>query len=167
MDETMIEIEVFKKDSDGRLTVSDEAAARLKEIETQLKTLKAEESSLRASILERMSANKIDRCSSNGVTFSQILPKPIGTFDTESFLLNESEDIIKFFTTFDEEKHFNEESFKAENPELYERYTETAIIPTVDTEKMKKNLTTVFDKYWHEEASDKLPTLRVSFKKGE
>ena len=163
----MEEIKIFEKDENGRLNVSQATVQRLKEIDEQVNTLNDEENFIRHEILDGMIQNQIDKCSTSGMTFTQVMPKPKGTFDIESFLLNESEDVVKCFTTFEEEDEFDIEKFKAENPELYKKYTKTNIIPTVDTKKMEKTLTPIFEKYWHEIPSDKPVTLRITTKKGE
>lgn len=163
----MEEIKIFEKDENGRLTVSDQAAQRLKEIDEQVTILNNEENLIRHEILEGMIQNQIDKCSTLGMTFTQVMPKPKGTFDVDAFFLNESEDIIKCFTTFEEEEEFDIERFKSEKPELYMKYLNKNIITNVDVKKMEKTLTPVFKKYWHEEPSDKPTTLRITTKKGE
>lgn len=163
----MEELKIFEKDENGRLTVSQETVQRLNDINKEVATLNDEESLIRHEILDGMIQNQIDKCSSFGMTFTQVMPKPKGTFDVDSFLLNESEDVVKCFTTFEEEDEFNIEKFKAENPELYNKYLSKNITPVVDTKKMEKTLTSVFNKYWHETPSDKPATLRITTKKGE
>ena len=153
MNEEIKEIKIFEEDENGRLTVSKAAAARLKQINE---------------ISDEMSENHIDKCSQEGMTFTQVMPKAKGTFDVDNFLLHETEDVVKCFATFEEESYFDEEAFKNENPELYKKYVKTNIIPNVDTKKLQKALKPVFDKYWHEEPSDKPSTLRITVsKKGE
>lgn len=161
------DIKLFEEDSNGRLTVSEEAASRLQQISSEIAALSNEETFIRHHILDGMIANNIERCSSCGLTFTQVNPKPKGEFDVDSFLMNESEELVKCFTTFEETKTFDEEAFKADNPELYEKYVKTDIIPTVDIKKMEKVLEPTFKKYWHETPSTKPVTLRISSKKGE
>ena len=166
MNEEM-EIKIFETNEEGRLTVSKEAAIRLQEIDSQITALNDEENYLRHEILDGMIANNIDRCSSCGMTFTQVMPKAKGTFDTDSFLLNESEDVVKCFTTFEETEEFDIETFKKENPEMYKKYVKQNIIPTVDVKKLQKLLEPVFNKYYSEIPSDKPSTLRITIKKGE
>lgn len=163
----MEELKIFEKDENGRLTVSQATVQRLNEIDEQVTALNDEESLIRHEILDGMIQNQIDKCSSHGLTFTQVMPKAKGTFDTDSFLLNESEDIVRCFTAFEEEDEFDIDKFKAENPELYKKYVKQNITPIVDTKKLEKTLTPVFKKYWHEIPSDKPTTLRIAAKKGE
>jgi len=167
MNEELEEIKIFDKDEKGRLTVSKAAVSRLKQISEISDELSKEENSIRQSILNGMVENHIDKCTQDGMTFTQVMPKAKGTFDVDNFLLNETEDVVKCFTTFDEESYFDEEAFKNENPELYKKYVKTNIIPNVDTKKLQKTLQPVFDKYYHEEPSNKPATLRITVKKGE
>lgn len=168
MNEEIKEIKIFEEDENGRLTVSKAAAARLKQINEISDEMSEEESFIRNSILDGMVENHIDRCSQEGMTFTQVMPKAKGMFDVDNFLLHETEDVVKCFATFEEESYFDEEAFKNENPELYKKYVKTNIIPNVDTKKLQKTLKPVFDKYWHEEPSDKPSTLRITVsKKGE
>lgn len=162
-----MEIKIFETNEEGRLTVSKEAAMRLHEIDNEVTALNDEENLIRHQILDGMVANNIDRCSSCGLTFTQVMPKAKGLFDTDNFLLNESEDVVKCFTTFEEQEEFDFETFKKENPEVYKKYTKQIIIPTVDTKKLQKTLEPVFKKYYSEEPSNKPVTLRITSKKGE
>ena len=162
-----IEMKIFETNEDGRLTVSKEAATRLQEIGNQITALNDEESLIRHEILEGMVANNIEKCTSCNMTFTQVMPKSKGIFDADSFLLNESEDVVKCFTTFEESDEFDVENFKQENPEMYERYTKKNIIPIVDVKKLQKTLEPVFKKYYSETPSDKPSTLRISAKKGQ
>lgn len=150
----------------GRLTVSKDVVDRLNNISSTINELNDEELYLRRSILEGMVANNIDKCNSYGMTFTQVMPKPKANFDVDSFVLNENEDIVKMFTEFEEESHFDEETFKKENPELYQKYVKTNIIPHVDTKKLQKTLEPIFNKYYSEVPSDKPSTLRITSKKG-
>jgi len=158
---------IFEINEEGRLTVSKETATRLQEIDEQVTALNDEENLIRHEILDGMVVNNIDKCSSCGMIFTQVMPKAKVTFDTDSFLLNETEDVVKCFTTFEETEEFDFETFKAENPEMYKKYTKKNIIPIVDTKKMQKVLEPVFKKYYSEIPSDKPSTLRITFKKGE
>lgn len=167
MNEELEMMQIFEKNENGRLTVSKATVARLNEISFIIDELNDEELYLRRSILEGMIENNIDKCSQEGMTFTQVMPKPKATFDVDSFLLNESEDVVKCFTTFEEQEEFDFEKFKEENPEVYKKYTKKNIIPDVDTKKLQKTLQPVFNKYYHEEPSDKPSTLRITFKKGE
>lgn len=167
MNEETIEMTMLETNEEGRLTVSTKVATKLQEIDNQIKALNDEESFIRHQILDEMVANNIDRCSSCGLTFTQVIPKAKGVFDTDNFLLNESEDVIKCFTNFEENEEFDIEKFKIENHELYEKYTKKNIVPIVDTKKLQKTLEPVFKKYYSETSSDKLPTLRITTKKGE
>lgn len=150
----------------GKKTISDDAAKKLSEIESQIDELTSDKNELRKLILDAMIENNVDKCiCSNGTTFSQIIPSKIVTFDNDSFIMNESEDVVRCFTTFDEIKTFNEEKFKAENPDLYNKYVETSIETNIDTNKLVKTLPNIYKKYATEKDSDKPVTLRVGKKR--
>lgn len=161
------DIKILEVNENDRLTVSKDVVLRLKEINNITTELSNEEKDLRTQILDSMLANNIDKCESCGMTFSQVVPKSKGTFNTDEFMLNESEDVVKCFTTFTEESYFDEETFKKDNPELYEKYVKRNIIPLVDTSKLEKTLTPIFNKYYTEIQSDKPISLRIGTKKGE
>lgn len=155
------------EDVDGRKRISDDAAIELQELSTKIDELKQQEAELRQQILTGMIENNIDRCTmQNGTTFTQIIPAKIGSFDTDSFILNESEDIVRCFTIFEITSTFDEERFKAEHPEMYEAYSNKSICTNVETDKLQKTLPVIFDKYYSEKDSDKPITLRVTKKRG-
>ncbi len=167
MNEELEMIQIFEKNENGRLSVSKAAVSKLNEISSTIDELNDEKNYFRRSILEGMIEHNIDKCSQEGMTFTQVMPKPNATFDIDSFLLNEPEDVVKCFTSFEEQEEFDFEKFKEENPEMYKKYTKTNIISNVDTKKLQKTLLPVFNKYYHEEPSDKPSTLRITVKKGE
>jgi len=163
----MKDYRILEFNEHDRLTVSKEVALRLKEISSITNELSTEEKDLRKQILDSMLENHIDKCETCGMTFSQVVPKAKGDFDVDNFMLNESEDIVKCFTTFEEETYFDEEAFKKDNPELYAKYIKSNIMSNVDITKLEKTLTPIFNKYYHEVQSDKPITLRIGTKKGE
>ena len=151
----------------GRVSISDEAANMLSEIDAKIDELTKQKNELRKQILDAMIENHIDKCSTeNGITFTQIIPANISHFDTDAFIMNEPEDVVSCFTSFDEIKTFDEEKFEKENPELYEKYCNKEVETNVDTDKLEKALPIVFKKYYSEEESDKPVTLRVGKKRG-
>ena len=156
----------FEKDENGMLTVSKETVRRLEEIGKEQNGLATEEKAIRAGILDGLIANNIEKCSAGNMSFTQVIPKPKASFDVDSFLLNEPEDVVNCFTSYEESEEFDVESFKKDNPELYRKYTKKEIMPIVDTAKMQKALEPIFRKYYSEIPSDKPATLRISAKKG-
>lgn len=157
---------IIIKDEKGRLTISDSVVAELKNISDTISELDRKEQSIRNDILSEMIANNIEKCISSGMTFTQIIPKAKETFDTEKFLMNESEDVVNCFTTYDETCDFDIEKFKSENPSLYDKYLKKTIIPIVDTNKMKKVLEPMYEKYCTRVESSKPISLRITEKKG-
>lgn len=158
---------IIEHDENDRLTISKEASSKLSKLMSDISSLKAEESELRKEILEEMIANNIERCTVEGLSFTQVQPKPICFFDEDAFLLNEHESITKIFTNVEEVKAFDEERFKTEQPDLYNQYLKSDIQTHVMTDMLQKALPTIFKKYYSETESDKKVTLRVSASKGE
>ena len=151
----------------GRKVISEEAAKELLRIDSEIDALNASKTELRNLILDAMIENNIEKCGTDsGLTFTQVIPAKVGLFDSNSFMLNEAESIVRCFTQFDETKTFDEERFARENPELYDKYCSTDVQANVDTDKLAKTLPDVFKKYYSEKDSDKPVTLRVGKKRG-
>lgn len=151
----------------GRKVISEEAAKELLRIDSEIDSLNASKTELRNLILDAMIENNIEKCGTDsGLTFTQVIPAKIGLFDSNSFMLNENESIVRCFTQFDETKTFDEERFARENPELYDKYCSTDVQANVDTDKLAKTLPDIFKKYYSEKDSDKPVTLRVGKKRG-
>ena len=144
--------------------ITKEMAKELVEISKQKDELSKRETELRTMILEDMLEHNIDKCVVENVTFTQIIPKSKFEFNTNEFILNESEDVVKCFTTFEETEYFDAEEFIKENPEIYQKYLKKDVHPNVDTKKMEKSLTDVYKKYITEIPSDKPVSLRVNIK---
>lgn len=152
--------------SNDRKTISDEVSKRLSEIDAKIDELSKEKNELRKNILDAMIENNIDRCvCKDGTTFTQIIPSKIIDFDKDAFVMNEPEDVVKCFSTFEEHNTFNEEKFMNENPELYKKYSDSSIETIVDTDKLSKTLPTIYRKYVTEKESNKAISLRVGKKK--
>lgn len=158
---------ILKQNELQRLTVDEKVVDRLNEISNEITTLQNEEDDLRNQILEEMRSNNIDTCKSKNLVFTQVFPKDKLIFDSKKFLENESEDVIASFSTLNEHDDFNIEKFKAENPELYEKYVTHNVDLDVDTTKLQKALPIIFDKYASYIKNDKPSTLRITRKKGE
>ena len=156
---------ILEQDKNGRLVVSKEVVNKLSTISSQIDELSTQEKELRKSVLESMQANNIDSCISSGMKFSQIIPKPIGTFDVNSFIENQSEDLVEAFTSATVTEVFNVDKFKAENPELYAKYVEKNYEVDIDTKKLQDVFPKIFEQYYHEEQSNKPITLRITKQK--
>ena len=151
----------------GRKVISEEAAKELLRLDSEIDELNASKAELRARILDAMIENNIEKCGTDsGLTFTQVIPAKVGLFDSNSFMLNEAESIVRCFTQFNETKTFDEERFAKENPELYNKYCNSDIHAEVDADKLAKTLPDVFKKYYSEKDSDKPVTLRVGKKRG-
>ena len=153
---------ILEQDKNGRLVISKEVATKLSSISSQIDELSNDEKELRKEILEAMQANNIDGCVSCGMKFSQIIPKPIGKFDINSFIENQSEELVEEFTTATVQEEFDVDKFKAENPELYEKYVRKNYEFDVDTKKLQDVFPKIFEQYYHEEQSNKPITLRIT-----
>jgi hypothetical protein len=82
-------------------------------------------------------------------------------FNEEDFLLNVPEEILADFVTVVETSTFDEEKFKAENPELYAKYVNTDITSSVNTKKLSKSNPSLYEKYVTKVKSDKAPTIKI------
>lgn len=74
----------------------------------------------------------------------------------------ESLEISSVFTVISEKDVFDLEKFKSENPDLYNKYTDSHIDTTVDTKKLEKTLPDVYRKYITITPSTRPITLRVA-----
>lgn len=156
---------ILEKDGNERLSVSKKVANRLVEIEELKSQLDAEEKELRTSILQEMINNNVDKCTTDNVSFTQIIPKNKVEFNNDDFIMNESEDVVNCFTDISSEEIFNEDKFRTENPDLYKKYLDTIFHTEVDTKKLEKTMPLVYKKYAKETKSDKPISLRIAIKK--
>lgn len=158
-------MKILDSDEHGRLVISKEANEELTLIENEKKSLQSREKELRSQILDAMIANNIDKTQTTNFIFTQLIPKDNIKFDVDRFLLIEHSDIIGFCTTFEESKHFDEEKFKEDNPELYKKYVKTNITPNVNVDKLKKKLPDVYKKYVSTTTSNRPVSLMIRAKK--
>lgn len=112
-------------------------------------------------ILNLMSKYGTAMIKSTNYTVSKVQPADKVEFNEEKFLLEVQEEILADFVDVIEEKKFNEEKFKAENPELYEKYVESDYVSSVNTKKLSKSNPTLYDKYTTVTKSDKPATIRI------
>lgn len=157
---------ILEKIDNERLSVSRQVTNRLIEIEELKSQLEKEEKELRSSILSEMLNNNVDKCITDNVSFSQVIPKNKVEFNNDDFIMNESEDVVSCFTDISSEDVFDENKFKLENPDLYKKYVNTIFHSEVDTKKLEKTLPLVYKKYAKEIQSDKPISLRIAIKKG-
>ena len=157
---------ILEKIDNERLSVSRQVTNRLIEIEELKSQLEKEEKELRSSILSEMLNNNVDKCITDNVSFSQVIPKNKVEFDDDSFIMNESDDIVGCFVSFSVDNIFNEEKFKNEHPDLYEQYIDVIVKHETDIKKLEKTLPLVYKKYTKEIQSDKPISLRITIKKG-
>lgn len=151
----------------GKATISEDVAEELLNIDSLIDELTSRKDAIRKQILNRMIEKHIEKSVTNaGLTFTQVIPSKVIYFDTDSFITNESEDVVKCFTNFEEEKTLDIERFKQECPELYEKYCNTNIKTNVDIKKMQEVLPIVYNKYAIEKDSEKPISLRITKKRG-
>lgn len=153
------ELVVFKNNTP---TISDQVDELLDDIMKTKEQIEENEKFIRSAILDAMMKNGILQSKTTNYTFSQVIPKSNVQFDSDEFLLNEPLEITSVFTNVSETETFNLEKFKAENPDIYKKYTETTISTFVETKKLEKTLPEVYQKYITINPTTKPITLRVA-----
>lgn len=153
------ELVVFKN---GTPTISDQVDELLDDIMKTKEQIEENEKFVRSTILDAMMKNGILQSKTTNYTFSQVIPKSNVQFNSDEFLLNEPLEITSVFTNVSETETFNLEKFKAENPDIYKKYTETTISTFVDTKRLEKTLPEIYQKYITFNPTTKPITLRVA-----
>lgn len=146
----------------GTPTISDQVDELLDDIMKTKEQIEENEKFVRSAILDAMTKNGILQSKTTNYTLSQVIPKSDVQFDSDEFLLNESLEITSVFTSVSETETFNLEKFKAENPDIYKKYTEITIGTFVDTKRLEKTLPEVYQKYITFNPTTKPITLRVA-----
>lgn len=148
-------------DEHGRVTLSENVVNIYNNIKDKANEAETMMSDFRKALLKAMIENHIASVKIGKLTCSQVIPHDTVYFNAESFMLNEHEDLVAAFTTVSTTETFDIEKFKAENPELYKKYTISKDIPNVDSAKLEKALPDVYKKYTTTIINDKPIKLMI------
>lgn len=105
------------------------------------------EKEFRSKLLNAMQENGIYSASIGKYKITCVSPKNKETFNSDEFILNETEDVVKLFTTFETVESFNLEKLKEKYPEIYKECCNEETIATVDIKKLSKNFPDIYNKY--------------------
>ena len=105
------------------------------------------EKAFRSKLLGAMQENGIYSASVGKYKITCVSPKNKETFNSDEFILNESEDIVKLFTTFETTETFNIEKLKEKYPEIYKECCNEETTAIVDVKKLGKNFPDIYNKY--------------------
>lgn len=156
---------LIENDEDNVAVLSESAKWLLETTEENCDIAYTQSVACKNAILKAMQENDIAVAKLGKYTVSVIVPKNTIKFDAESFILQESDEVVAGFSSIEETTYFDIDKFREDNPELYKKYLKTESKVVVDTGKLEKTFKQIYDKYTTEIVSTKAPSLRLSKEK--
>ena len=95
------------------------------------------EKNFRTKLLETMQENGIYSANVGKYKLTCVSPKNKEIFNNDEFILNEADEIINLFTTFETIENFNVEKLKEKYPEIYKECCNEETIANVDVKKLQ------------------------------
>lgn len=138
--------------------LSEEVKVLLDSYFEEKESFEQREEEFRQALLKAMIENGISSSKVGNYSISQVIPKPTVNFKKDLFVENVDIDTLSLFTTVKET--FNLEKFKAENPEMYNKYCDTEA--EVDIAKLEKLRPDLYFNYTDVIPNDKKITLRIA-----
>lgn len=156
--------ELIVKTEEGLLTLAPHVEKMIDDTLDLVNDATQVESELRESILEAMKANNIFTAKVGKYTLSQVVPKDTVTFDYETFK-KENPNLIDSFSNTTETETFDMELLKTKYPSIYEEIRKVNKVVVIDTKRLEKGVPDIYNKYTTVIKSEKKITLAIKAKK--
>lgn len=141
--------------------LSQEVIDKLDELNALKCQIDEEEKALKAKIKDYLEKTGTKSLAYKNYQISLVQPKDIETFDKDSFIANESIDVINKFAIVEFNNVLDETKLQTQYPEVYKDCCKEETHFEVDTKKLKKYLEPTFNKYNKVEPSNKPTTIRI------
>lgn len=156
----MEKLQLITKNTEGALEVVPEVEDLIDEIEDLKNDAKQAEDDLKGAILDAMIENDLQKAKVGKYTLSQVKPSPTITFDDKSFK-KDNPNLIEDFTESSVTESFDLESLKKEFPDVYAKFVVKTTHTSINLKLLEKRLPNIYSKYATEVKSDKEPTLKI------